>query len=78
MSSGTNVRVQLFTGEETDTSVASYDETFAGIWTSNLNLVYSYTDPGDYALLVKVSNAFNSFDLSYNIFMIVSRFYFKS
>lgn len=68
--SGSNVRIQLFFGNEKNPLKASFDRTFTGLWTANFYVNYTHINPGDYKIMAIISNSLSSFTRNYSIAII--------
>ena len=64
MFDGSNVKLQFFTGEEPQAnSSPTYEITLAGDWKGAYTFNYVYVNPGDYSIVVCITNSFGSFNL---------------
>ena len=69
MQSGSNVELKIFTGDESNPNVPNIQISTTGEWNNGVNNVlfgsktYNYLNPGDYNIVVNISNA-----ISYSIF----------
>ena len=72
MSSGTNVKIQIFYGDEADSSVPSESWICPGDWIGPILRSHNYSDPADYKLTIILTNVVNT-SLLINTIPIVSK-----
>ena len=56
---GSNVRVRVFYGDESNSNIPGSDWTFTGDWPGPYLFSHAYQNPGDYVIKVNVSNFIN-------------------
>ena len=67
MVDGSNVKIEVYFGEEADSTTPTNSTVLFGDWSGAYNLNYKHTNPGDYRITAVLSNAYGSFVLSQQI-----------